>query len=553
MKSAYYDLMKLFLIAFILFSFQIQNETYSAEIFIRLNQAGYLPEDIKSAVIFSELPVENKKFEIIDTSTGQTEFTGIIEPSLHSLSKFQYFYTADFSALKKKGSYRIKISGTDSPGFRIDYDIYKGIVDSLMMFFKEQRCGPTNPILHKVCHLWDIARLEGVKNNRQIDVTGGWHDAGDYLKFVSTTAYTTYMMIFSYEFDKNKFGFDNDGNSVPDILEEAKIGLDWLLRCNYQQDSLISRVQDLRDHSQKWRLPEDDLLKYDRTGSAVISKSEAGIYSAVLALAARVWNKKFRSLKFSESCLKSAINIYNIKDELPALKENDSLMYRDENYYDEFELASVELFNTTGDSLYLNQAVEYGDKAGSDFWWSYGDICSLAHYRLAAHFPRFTDYIRSNVSSFSKKMQASVFNEGTDYSWGTNITFLGIGLQAILLKTLDKSFHSDSLTVLPRDFILGRNLWGMSFIHNIGTNFPVQQHSQVGYFNKGYLPGALSSGPAPASILKEYKLDLAGNSKNIFNSDSLQYNDEFTDFITNEPTITGNVTAIFVFGYFSSR
>ena len=207
----------------------------------------------------------------------------------------------------------------------------------------------------------------------------------------------------------------------------------------------------------------------------------------------------------------------------------------------------------TGDSSYLNQAVEYGDKAGSDYWWSYGDICTLAHYRLAAHIPRFIEYIRNNVNLFSKRMQNSVFNEGTDYSWGTNITFLGIGLQAILLKSLDKSFHADSLTILPRDFILGRNLWGMSFIHNIGTNFPVHQHSQVGYFNGGYLPGALSSGPAPVSILEKYRLKFPGKSENIFNSDSIQYNDEFNDFITNEPTLTGNVTAIFIFGYFSSR
>lgn len=553
MKSAYYELLKFLLISFILFSFQSQNGTSTSEIYIRSNQAGYLPEDIKSAVVFSESQVEEKKFEIVSTANGQIEFTGQIEPSSDSFNKFRYFYTADFSAFNNTGNYRIRISGTDSPGFRIGYDIYNGIVDSLMLFFKEQRCGPTNPILHKVCHLWDVAGLEGKKRNRQIDVTGGWHDAGDYLKFVSTTAYTTYMLIFSYEFDKNKFGFDSNGNSVPDVLEEAKIGLDWLLRCNFQRDSLISRVQDFRDHSEKWRLPEDDLLKYDRTGSTVISKSEAGIYSAVLALAAGVWDQKFRSSAFSRSCLNSALNIYNIKDELPAVKANDSLMYRDKKYFDEFELAAIELFNTTGDSSYLLQAAEYGDKAGSDYWWSYGDICSLAHFRLAAHIPRFTEYMRNNISFFSKRMQNSVFNEGADYSWGTNTTLMGIGLQAILLETLDNSLRLDSLIVLQRDFILGRNLWGISFIHNIGTHFPVHQHSQVGFFNKGYLPGALSSGPAPASILKKYKLDFSGNSTNIFNSDSLQYNDEFSDFITNEPTLTGNATAVFVFGYFLSH
>ena len=99
--------------------------------------------------------------------------------------------------------------------------------------------------------------------------------------------------------------------------------------------------------------------------------------------------------------------------------------------------------------------------------------------------------------------------------------------------------------------MLGRNLWGYSFINGIGWKYPKQQHSQVGFFHNGYLPGALSSGPAPTKILADYKLNNTTNSE--FNSDSLQYNDSYQDFISNEPTITGNATALFVFGYYSIR
>ena len=190
-----------------------------------------------------------------------------------------------------------------------------------MLFFKEQRCGPTKPILHQACHLWDISGIEGREAAGSIDVTGGWHDAGDYLKFVSTTAYKAYMLIFAYDFNKVKFGFDNDNDLVPDVLEEAKIGLDWLLRCNYKPDSLITRVQDLKDHSVEWRLPENDLMKFERKGSIYITKSESGMYSAALAIAAAVWNKKFKSNTFSEACLTSAMNIYNLRESLPVAGE----------------------------------------------------------------------------------------------------------------------------------------------------------------------------------------------------------------------------------------
>jgi len=211
-----------------------------------------------------------------------------------------------------------------------------------MLFFKEQRLGPTNPILHYVCHLWNKAGIEGQAIARPIDVTGDWHDAGDYLKFVTTTSYTTYLLIFAYDFDNKKFGFDNNNSTVPNVLEEAKIGLDWLLRCNYKPNALITRVQDFRDHSVKWRIPENDLMKFEREGSKYHTKSEAGLYSATLALAAEVWDRKFRNKTFSEAYIKSAKNIYYRRDSLPEIKEYYSLMYRETNYYGEFELAATE-------------------------------------------------------------------------------------------------------------------------------------------------------------------------------------------------------------------
>ncbi|MBK6912731.1 MAG: glycoside hydrolase family 9 protein [Ignavibacteriales bacterium] len=146
------------------------------------------------------------------------------------------------------------------------------MVDSLMLFLKVQRCGPTNPFLHQPCHLSDVSAVIGDSTVVSIDVTGGWHDAGDYIKFFSTAAYTTYMLLFAYEFDEEKFNFDNNGNSVPDILEEARIGLDWLLRCNYAPGKIITQVQDLDDHKLIWRMPEDDSLMFDRPGFYGIGK-----------------------------------------------------------------------------------------------------------------------------------------------------------------------------------------------------------------------------------------------------------------------------------------
>ena len=71
------------------------------------------------------------------------------------------------------------------------------------------------------------------------------------------------------------------------------------------------------------------------------------------------------------------------------------------------------------------------------------------------------------------------------------------------------------------------------------------------YFNKGYLPGGLAAGPAPKDILDNYKITRINYSLDEFNSDKVKYYDDRLDYITNEPTIVGNATALFVFGYFS--
>ncbi len=138
-----------------------------------------------------------------------------------------------------------------------------------------------------------------------------------------------------------------------------------------------------------------------------------------------------------------------------------------------------------------------------------------------------------------------------NYTWGTTNSLLGASLQAILYKKLASGNTFDTLMINQRDYILGRNPWQISFIYNIGKNYPKHLHSQIAYFHNGYLPGALTAGPAPEKIIKKNKINISNHFFDKFNTDDVKYNDDRMDFITNEPTIVGNATAVFVFGYFS--
>lgn len=548
--------LRMFLLTFFLITLSCCSTCLIAEpdIYFRFNQAGFLPDDYKSMVLLSNERLDGRKIQIIDSHNGRLAYNVLLKNSRGDYGNFRYTYVVDFSNLKAEGEYYFQIGRQKSYSFKIGKDVFNGIADSLLQFFKVQRCGFTDPEFHKVCHVADATSLiDGTRKIAQsFDVTGGWHDAGDYVKFLNTTAYATYMLLFSYEFDSVKFGFDTNHNNVPDILEEAKVGLDWMLRCRYKDNKLVTQVQDLRDHEVGWRMPEDDKLQFDRPAFLGIGKNLIGMYAATMAMAYRIWNDRMRYPEFAKRCLDAAKQLYSIRNYVADVDSSGTGSYIDKKYLGKMALGAVELYISTHDDNYLRDAKNYADAAGSDFWWSWGDINSLAHFRLAKYFSKYTEYIEKNLEEFNKNKNGNIFEKGAALSWGTNVTLLGIALQNILYERLSGKTNFDTLATIQRDFILGRNPWGVSFISDVGKNYTQNFHHQVAYLT-GKLPGGFAAGPATKNYVDKAKIKFDKTDKYAkFQSKEMYYRDDRQDYITNEPTITGNATAIFVFGNFSN-
>jgi len=534
---------------FILFSNCSVNVKAESEIYFRFNQLGFLPLEHKSAVILSNTKFENVSALVRDARTNKIVFSSLIN-DFQVYGNFKYSFQLDFSSVQLKGEYYLEIADYRSTVFPINENVYKNVAEKLLDFFKVQRCGYTDPYLHDVCHISDATSLieNGKVINKSMDLTGGWHDAGDYVKFLNTTAFATYMLLFSYDFDPIKFGFDNNKNGTPDILEEAKIGLDWLLRCYVEKNKLVVQVQDLNDHEVGWRLPEDDLLQFNRPAFIGSGKNLIGIYSAALALGARIWRDKFFYKEFSDKCLQTAEKIYSHRNSSVDVDSSGSGMYLDKYFEGKLALGAVELFITSSKENYLIDAKIYADSAGSDYWWSWGDVNSLAHYRLTKFDSKFQDYIKNNLVHFSKTKETNLFGKGVSPTWGTNVTLLGITLQNILWKKLSNDNSFDTVSFIQKDYILGRNPWGLSFIYNVGKKYSKNFHHQISFL-KGQLPGGFAAGPATSEFIKGYKIPYEQQDRlSIFQTSDAAYRDDRMDFITNEPTITGNATALFVFG-----
>ncbi len=522
------------------------------EIFIRFNQLGFLPSDIKTAVVLSNSNLNGKEIFLFNKKNEKV-LSLKFNQSKGQYGKFLFSYILDFTSLNKNGEYYFQFGNQRSFSFKIDDKIYNGLAESLLDFFKVQRCGYTSPFMHEVCHIADATSLieNGRTINKTIDVTGGWHDAGDYIKNLNTTAFSTYLLLFAYEFAPEKFSFDKNKNNVPDILEEAKIGLDWLHRAYFDKYKLITQVQAMHDHDVGWRLPENDPLAFDRPAFVGIGKNLIGIYSATMSLAYRIWKEKLNYPEFANQCLNDAQKIYSIHKQVKDVDSSGTGVYIDKNFWGKLSLGAIELYLSTLKPNYLNDATTFADSAKSDYWWSWGDINSLAHYKLAKIIPRYADYIKNNLEHFNKLKNGDVFGKGVSTSWGTNVALLGVTLQNILYKNLTKKSY-DSLSVFSRDYILGRNPWGISFINGYGKVTSKNFHHQIGYL-KGNLPGGFAAGPASKEFIDKQKIPYEINDAyERFQTKENYYRDDRNDYITNEPTIVGNATAIFVFGVLSN-
>ena len=309
-----------------------------ATVHVRPNQIGYLTRDKKVAVAFSNSPVCGN-FSLIETATNRVVHTDQIAKSQsRGWETFAHYYGLDFGAVRAPGRYRLKIDQTGelSRPFTIGDAAYGNAVEELLRFMRQQRCG-YNPLLDCVCHQRDGRTAYGpMPPGTFVEATGGWHDAGDQLKYLLTGSNATGQMLLAYEFEPAKFDdrVDRLGhslpNGVPDVLDEARWGLEWLLKMHPKPNELFHQVADDRDHN-GWKLPDEDSSDYgwgpnsyrvlyfadgkpqglgEHKSKATGIANLAGRDAAAMAAAHRIWKRDLADAEFAAQCLRAAQEVY---------------------------------------------------------------------------------------------------------------------------------------------------------------------------------------------------------------------------------------------------
>jgi endoglucanase len=552
--------------------------TRAENAFVRVNQVGYEAGTASRAYLMSVGVETGAAFEVVDEA-GKTAESGAVGAPVGIWGTFNV-YALDFR-VNRSGTYSIAVLGkskTTSASFRVDSaeKLYGAGIANALNFYRNERDGanfiPT-PLRSAAGHLNDAHGLVyslptfddddlfiGNLNptGATIDASGGWWDAGDYLKFVQTHSYVLALMTIGIRDFPKQLG-RNAGSA--DFTAEAKFGLDWLTkmwdddsRTLYYQVGIGTDFENngnlLSDHD-LWRLPQEDdtaggtdpNLFYVRhrpvfaagKAGAKISPNLAGRLAADFAGCYQVFHATKPA--YAQACLLSAEHIFDLADTNttgPLLTTAPFDFYGESEWRDDMELGATELyFALAGDpdgppngiphpnaKYYLQAAAHWahayitGPNDAGDTLNLY-DVSGLAHFELfraigAAGHPGGLETSQAElVADLGKELgnavnQANIDPFGFGFPWAVYDTAThGAGL-SVMAREYALLTKSDTFEAYSRKWeanILGANAWGSSFIVGDGETFPDCMQHQVANIvgsldgSAPILTGALVEGP----------------------------------------------------------
>ncbi len=355
--------------------------------FIRVNQLGYRPDGPKVAVVCSLDDVSIADFSVLDDQGRRAFGPAPAEPA-GAFGPCAAVHRLDFTALTRPGAYRVSAGGARSRSFAIGSDVYVGAADTLLVYMRQQRSG-FNPVFNDSVH----HRTDGIVVDHPtmagqfIHVAGGWADAADYLQYVTTSAHATFSLLIAYRDQQMAFADRHQGNGlpgsngVPDVLDEARHGLEWLSRMFPGDGTVFNQLGDDRDHV-FWDLPTTDSSDYGwgRGGPRPVYPctgkpqgllehknrstglgSTAGKFASAFALGALMLAE--RDPAFAETLRAKAIAAYEIGLAHPGVCQTAPArapyFYEEDNWVDDMELAAIELHALIGDRRYLDDAIAF--------------------------------------------------------------------------------------------------------------------------------------------------------------------------------------------------
>ncbi len=445
---------------------------------VRVNQIGYLPGGPKNATVVTEaakaLPWQ------LRSAAGAVVARGTTTPRGVDPASAQNVHSVDFSSYRSPGrGLTLAVDGEISHPFDISGTLYDQLRSDALQFFYIQRSGIAidgdlvgEEYARPAGHLGvapnqgdtDVPCQPGVCDYR-LDVRGGWYDAGDHGKYVVNGGIATYQLLSAFERTKNAAtaGFGaalGDGtlrlperdNGVPDVLDEARWELEFLLRMQVPAGKPLAGMAHHKIHDRNWtglplRPEDDDELRELHPPSTAATLNLA----AVAAQCARLFAPYDPA--FAQRCGSAAKTAYAAAKANPTryaspTDGNGGGAYDDGNVTDEFYWAAVELYLTTGERAYLTDLTASPHHTGDVFdargfgWQSVAalgrlDLATVPNGLPAADLARVRTSVTAAADGYLAEIRRQAYGlpmpgDPDSYFWGGNSSVIN---NAVVLAT----------------------------------------------------------------------------------------------------------------------
>jgi endoglucanase len=451
--------------------------------------------------------------------------------------------------------------------FSINNRPYRDLNNALVKGLYYQRCGCelpeqyAGPFSHKGCHLGKAKLIND--DSVTLDVAGGWHDAGDYGRYIVPAAVTLGHMLYAYELFPEVFNDQlnilESGNGIPDILNECRYELEWMLKMQRCDGGVFHKVA--TRYFAKFVMPENDL---EQLLLFPVSHCSTAGFSASLALASRIYRKYDKV--FADRLLSASINAWEWLMRNPEFEpfknppNVNSGEYGDDNYLDELFWATCELYCTTRNKIYWETMQELVDIVDiTQLGWAevagFGALnCLLINEDISCK--QFIDKIRRRFLVGADGLLKLVEDSGygtalsaDNYIWGSILPILNNAIVLIIAKIITDEDRYQKAAQLQLNYLLGMNAMDISYVTGFGEKpfcFPHHRPSFADGVDEP-VPGLVSGGPNKMSPDKATKEMIPPHTP-----PAKFYIDHTSSASSNEIAIYWNSPAIFVTSYFES-
>jgi len=547
-------------------------ELFPVDQHIHVNQSGFHPDQFKSVVVSGDLKATT--FEIVNAD-NRTVFSAPLEHFGFDTDSQEELWRGDFTSFRIPGQYRVKVGDR---GFSFPFNISRNVNQRLTVtatrWLYLQRSGieladPITGVKHREDHtsLALLRDARGVHRHHRVDTSGGWWDAGDYGRYVPSAASTIMSLLYAYHFQPRLFAdgslhIPESGNGVPDLLDEMRWELDWLLKMQ-REDGAVHHKTATRDYSEKG--PAEDTQKiylFD------VSSQATAQFAGAVSEASIVYRRYDPA--FADRLLKAAEHAGQWLQQNPEKYPLGGFKNPDDENGGDYAISGDEtamqlwaagcLFHATGKDVYGNEFSRLWDKRDQTkeiygLSWSDGYAFGMfAYLNASAGDPSLKQLIKDVIAKQSRAIVSKIESSGFrvalrgdqppfGYQWGSTCLALNYATYLLLANEYMPQPEFVNGAASQLSWVLGVNSLNKSFITGVGGNPVRSPHHVLSIVRGEAVPGAITEGPNAMLVGGDPLL------KSMFKANvpfAKRYADDEGSWATNEPTIDANAAFVAV-------